>query len=373
VATITLTRRGRVVVGVCAVAVVMALAAGTRSLNAVVIPGTVALAGGYYQVARLDDPNVRRTGPANGAVGETHEVGLRLYGDTLGEPVSPAFPALVSDRLDDGFAGPTAPIATTAGASGRVSYTVRYLRRGERRLGPVTVTAIDVFGLFERRIVIDEVDTALAYPTCHPIPAEFRRRLSAPDALGTGRQREEFDRLREYARGDALRDVHWPATAKRDEIVVKEFAAETDRGRVSIAGETVRDRAGDDHLATATASLAIALLNDGVPVDVALPAGTVAADPGQRGQRIVLELAARTGPGRVAVEDADVRVVADADGARYDLGDRTVGFETLTETSARGPAERDERATRNAGGAPGAPDAPGSPGTDRRTREMSGQ
>ncbi|EMA67755.1 hypothetical protein C461_08509 [Halorubrum aidingense JCM 13560] len=387
-ATITLTRRGRIAGGVCAVAIVMALAVGTRSLNAVVLPGVVALAAGYYQVARLSDPSVRRTGPADGAVGETREVGLRLYGDTLGEPVSPAFPALVSDRLDDGFAGATGttgttgetePIATTAGASGGVSYAVRYRRRGERRLGPVTVTATDVFGLFERRAVIDEVDTALAYPACRPIPAEFRRRLSAPDALGVGRQREEFDRLREYARGDALRDVHWPSTAKRDEIVVKEFAAETDRGRVSIAGETVGDRAGDDgfagddRLATATASLAVALLDDGVPVDVALPAGTVAADPGQRGRRTVLELAARTGPGRVAVEDADVRVVADADGARYELGDRTVDFEALTGTPAHGPAERGERAARNAGGAPGARSVPGAPSADRRATEASGR
>ena len=335
-ATITVTRRGATVVGICVLAVVMALAAGTRSLNAVVLPGVVALAAGYYQIARIGDPNVRRTRPPDAFVGETREVTIAFHGNDLGEPVSPAFPATVSDRLDEGLVGPAMPIETTIGgrrrgseASDSVSYRIRYRDRGERRLGPVTVTGTDVFGLFERRTVVDAVDTALAYPVCHPIPLQFRRRLYATDAVGPSRRREEFDRLREYARGDPLRDVHWPATAKHDEIVVKEFAAETTHSRVSIAGETVRDHVGDDRLASATASLALSLLTDGVPVDVTLPAGEVAAEPGRRGRRAVLELAARTGAGGVVADDPDVRVVADAAGARYEMGDRRVAFEEL--------------------------------------------
>lgn len=345
-AAITVTRRGAAVVGICVLAVVMALAAGTRSLNAVVLPGVVALAAGYYRIASVEDPNVRRTRPADGFVGETREVTVAFHGESLGDPVSPAFPATVSDGLDDGVVGSPMPIATTVGSTARggrdgggdVSYRVRYRERGERRFGPVTVTATDVFGLFERRIVVDDVDTALAYPACHPIPAAFRRRLHADDAVGPSRRREEFDRLREYARGDPLRDVHWPSTAKHDEIVVKEFAAETTHSRVSIAGETVRDHVGDDRLATATASLALSLLTDGVPVDVTLPAGEVAAEPGRRGRRAVLELAARTGPGSVPVDDPDVRVVADGAGARYEIGDRTVAFDELVERAAGAPA-----------------------------------
>ncbi|WP_418286401.1 DUF58 domain-containing protein [Halorubrum sp. DTA46] len=348
-ATITVTRRGRAVVAVCVFAVVTALAVGTRSLNAVLLPGVVALAAGYYHVARLDDPGVRRIRPADGFVGETREVGLRFHGERLGEPVSPAYPAAVSDRLDDGVVGPTDPVETTIGGSASegtapdgadpVSYRVRYVERGEHRLGPVTVAATDVFGLFERRTLVDTVDTVLAYPECRPVPSRFRRGLYAADAVGASREREEFDRLREYARGDPLRDVHWPATAKRDEIVVKEFAASTERGRVSIAGETTNDRTGDDALASATASLAVALLNDGVPVDVTLPAGEVSAEPGRAGRRAVLELAARTGPGPVSVDDPDVRVVADARGARYELSDRTVPFDDLDERSDRTPTE----------------------------------
>ena len=330
--TITVTRRGRVVVGICVLGIGMALAAGGRSLNAVILPGVVALVAGYYQVARLDDPGVQRVRPPDGVVGETHEVRLAFHGDGPADPVSPAYPAGVTDRLDDGLEGPSMPVRTSVSTE-PASYRVRYRQRGKRRFGPVTVTATDVFGLFERQTVVDEIHTVTAYPKWYPIPAAFRRRLYAADTVGESRRREEFDRLREYERGDPLRDVHWPTTAKRDEIVVKEFAADTERSRVSIAGETARDRTGDDALASATASLALSLLNDGVPVDVTLPAGEVAVEPGPQGRRAVLELAARTGPGSVGIDEVDVHVVADSRGARFRLDDRTVAFDDLRNTA----------------------------------------
>jgi len=334
----TLTRRGRVAGAACAIGGLLALAAGGRALDAVVLPGIVALAAGYVQLARVEDPEVRRVPPADGFVGERAEVRLELRPATAG--ASGTFLAAIDDDTDDGLEGPEAPIRASIGG-GPVTYRVRYLRRGERRLGPTRVTATDVFGLFDREVVVDDTDAVIAYPTCHPIPARFRRALYADDAVGVSRQREEFDRLREYARGDALRDVHWPTTAKRDEIVVKEFAAETRRGRVSIAGGTAGEREGADALASAAASLALALLDDGVPVDLTLPAGSVSVLPGPQGRRAALELAAVTGPGAVAVDDADVEVIADADGARYRTGGRTVAVDDLRASAGEGEEPAD--------------------------------
>ncbi|MDZ5810740.1 DUF58 domain-containing protein [Halorubrum sp. AD140] len=334
-----LTRRGRAVAAICLVGTGMALAAGGRSLEAVVLPGVVALAAGYLQLARIDDPAVERTLPSEGFVGESREVRLAFRGSGPSGTVSPTYLADVTDALDDGIAGPADPIRTSVGDA-PATYRVRYLRRGERRFGPVTVTAGDVFGLFERRTVVDESDAVLAYPPCRRVPAWFRRALYADDAVGASRQREEFDRLREYARGDRPRDVHWPATAKHGEVVVKAFAAETERGRVSIAGEATGGPEGADALASATASLALALLDDGVPVDVRLPSGAASADPGPRGRRTVLGLAARTGPGSTVAEGADVRVIADGRGARFRVDDRTIPFEEVageTERTTPGP------------------------------------
>ncbi|RAW44320.1 DUF58 domain-containing protein [Halorubrum sp. 48-1-W] len=337
----SLTRRGRVVLGVCLVGAVMTVAVGGRSLNAVVLPGVVALAAGYLQVSRLEPPNARRSGITGGHVGEARAVRIDFHGDAPGSPVERRFVADVRDRLDYGLEAEYDARGGTRTAVGdeAATYRLRYVERGERRLGPVEVTATDVLGLFRRRLTVDVRDRVVAYPRLYAIPAWFRRGLYADEALGASRQREEFDRLREYARGDSLRDVHWPATAKHDELVVKEFAAETDRRRVSVAGGT-RYSADDDAadvLASAVASLGCSLLDDGIPVDVRLPAGEVAAEPGPRGRRALLELAARTGPGPIEdPDDADVSVVAERNDARIDAEGRTVRLSELeTVTTGR--------------------------------------
>ncbi|GAA0527253.1 Protein of unknown function DUF58 [Halorubrum aquaticum] len=348
-----LTRRGRVVLAVCVAGAVMAVAAGGRSLNAVVLPGAVALAAGYVQISRVEPPGARRSGPGDGFVGEEREVRIDFDGGAPGTPVDRSFVADVRDRLDDGLAD-TSDSGGVDGRTGAVriavgeepaTYRLGFLERGDRRLGPIELSATDVFGLFERRLRIDERDRVVVYPAIRAIPSWFRRGLYADEALGASRQREEFDRLREYARGDSLRDVHWPATAKHDEIVVKEFAAETDHRRVSIAGGTRYSADADaaDVLASATASLALSLLDDGVPVDVRLPAGAVAAEPGPHGRRELLELAAHTGPGAIDdLDDADVRIVAGRDDARIRTEDRTVRFSELrAAANAPGAGERD--------------------------------
>ncbi|WP_423995397.1 DUF58 domain-containing protein [Halorubrum trapanicum] len=382
-----LTRRGRVAGVVGLVAAASALAAGGRALDAIVIPVAIALAAGYVQVSRVDVPAVRHVTPPDGFVGETREVRLEFGPDAVRSDsddhgAGPSFLADIRVRVDEGLDGPTAPIRASVGTE-PVSYAVTYRERGERTLGPVDLTVTDVFGLFERDLAVDETAAVTVYPPRDPVPTRFRRELYAADAVDVSRQREEFDRLREYTRGDAVRDVHWATTAKRDEIVVKEFAAETARNRVTIAGGTevgggeaggrggrsggdrspfagsalgddsAADRsvsaAAADELARATASLALALLDDGVPVDVRLPGGRVSAAPGGRGRRDVLELAARTGPGAVTDDEADVTIVADADGARFRTGDRSESFADLR---------------REAEGKRGASDGNGPGGTD---------
>ncbi|WP_283401839.1 DUF58 domain-containing protein [Halorubrum sp. DM2] len=352
--TASLTRRGRVAGVAGLVAVASALVAGGRALDAVVLPVAVALAAGYVQVSRVETPPVRHVPPPDGFVGETRDVRLEFgSGATRGDgTASLSFLADIHVRVDEGLDGPTTPIRASVGTE-PISYRVTYRRRGERVLGPIDLTVTDVFGLFERDLVVDETAAVIVYPPRDPIPTGFRRALRAADAVDVSREREEFDRLREYTRGDAVRDVHWATTAKRDEIVVKEFAAETARNQVTIAGGTAvsggdeitgfgtADRgdgsaddrppsaAAADELARATVSLALALLDDGVPVEVALPAGRASASPGGRGRREVLELAARTGPGTVTDDDADVTVIADTSGARFRTGDRSVSFADL--------------------------------------------
>lgn len=329
---IHLTRRGRATLGICVAGVLLATLSGTRSLNAVVFPGLIALGAAYVQLARLDPPGVRRDLPPDDFVGTTHTTRLTFHHpETPGADLPDTYVARVRDEVGDGLSGPDADTRTTVGAV-PVEYELDYERRGEHELGPVTVFATDVFGLLERDLLCRDRGAVLVYPPRHPVPGWFRRELYDDEALGTSRQRDEFDRLREYARGDALRDVHWPTTAKRDELIVKEFAAETEQRRVAISGGS-RGRAADD-LAEATTSIALELIDDGVPVDVSLPNGTVSVRSGPEQRRRLLELTARVPDGRIPDPEADVVIDADHAETTVRIDGEEIPFTDLREAAA---------------------------------------
>lgn len=298
---VQLTRRGRSVAAVCLFGMTMAWVSGPRALNAVVVPGLVGLAAGYLQLRALEAPRVMRDLPPDGHAGSTHDLRLGFVdAEEPTEEVASPFVATVTERVDDGLELAESTLRTTVGAE-EVRLRIEYRRRGERTVGPTELVATDVLGLLQRELVCESVDAVLVYPERHPIPRWFRRGLYDLEEANRSRQRDEFDRLREYEEGDPLRDVHWPATARKDEPIVKEFVAE-DRGRsvsVSVGGR------GADRSAAAAASVALALLEDGIPVSLSAPNGHVETFPGGDTRRL-LELLARMSRGEVPDPDADV-------------------------------------------------------------------
>ncbi len=106
-------------------------------------------------------------------------------------------------------------------------YRTRTRVRGVYTLGPVTVSASDPFGFFTFRRTFGERTTVLVYPTAPELPnfaippanlpgeGRFRRRTHnvTPNVAG----------LREYAPGDSFNRIHWPATARKGEPMVKQF------------------------------------------------------------------------------------------------------------------------------------------------------
>lgn len=324
-----LTRRGKAVVAIAVVAVVSGLAFGPRSLNAVVVPAVVALSAAYLQLRWVESPAVARDVPPDDHVGRTYPVRL-CFGDRDGSrPSAEAgmdrpFAGVVRERVADGVelettdGGGLAVFETVVGAV-PVEYEVTYTSRGRHRLGPADVTARDALGLAEVDLSTTATSEVLVYPTVHAIAGWARRDLRALHETGVHEERREFDRLREYDRGDSLRDVHWKSTAKRDDLIVKEFSAEAETEAVSVAAGAAAAPGAADGMAEATASLALALVEDGVPVDVSLPDGTLTVT-GERGSQVrLLERLAVIGPGRVADADADVTVYGEADGVRVSV------------------------------------------------------
>ncbi len=100
-------------------------------------------------------------------------------------------------------------------------------RRGRFRLGPLSITGGDPFGLFQNTRHLPDTNHVVVYPLTWDIPAfplglgvtpggEFlRRRTHYVTANASG--------VRDYVPGDSYGRIHWKSTARRDRLMVKEF------------------------------------------------------------------------------------------------------------------------------------------------------
>jgi uncharacterized protein (DUF58 family) len=114
-------------------------------------------------------------------------------------------------------------------SKGRYQWRVNSLcmKRGQYTLGPITLSTGDPFGLFFRKREIPATTQIVIYPMTIDIPnfALPVGILPGGDAL---RQRTHYITanaagVREYAPGDSFNRIHWPSTARRDRLIVKEF------------------------------------------------------------------------------------------------------------------------------------------------------
>ncbi|NQX27972.1 DUF58 domain-containing protein [Microbacteriaceae bacterium VKM Ac-2854] len=99
-------------------------------------------------------------------------------------------------------------------------------RRGVYRVGPTVIGRRDPLGLLQRRSASTESVEQFVHPRTIPLPAVSAgffadlegftsRELTARDIA--------FHSVREYARGDDVRMVHWRSTAKSGRVMVRQF------------------------------------------------------------------------------------------------------------------------------------------------------
>ncbi|MFB6164172.1 MAG: DUF58 domain-containing protein [Haloarculaceae archaeon] len=296
-------------------AVGMAFTAGTRALNAVAAPALAALAIGAAQLWTAEEPTVTRRDPAAGFPGETRTVELTVDGGGV---------ARLRDSIPQGLDPATDELRASLPAT--VGYEVELGERGEWTLGPARLVVTDVLGAFVETVEPDGTATVLVYPRV--VDLRGAAAFAGLFQRGAATERQAFAAVREYEPGDPLRDVHWKTSAKRpgDDLVVRQFdGSEDEDDRVVIAAAAAEGRA--DEMASAAASVALLALEAGASVGITCPAGSVPAGRGADHRRRLLELLARTGPGRLdegTHEDSAVIVDARADGqVRVSVDGRT--------------------------------------------------
>ncbi len=116
-----------------------------------------------------------------------------------------------------------------AHASRKGQYQIRFMQRGRYRLGPVRVTSRFPLGIVERGQLVDIQDEILIHPRIGLLAQWWHRRSQEGSEASrfskgnAGPHHDEFHRIREYRPGDELRSIHWKTSARRNELMVREY------------------------------------------------------------------------------------------------------------------------------------------------------
>jgi uncharacterized protein (DUF58 family) len=137
--------------------------------------------------------------------------------------------ATMEERLPPRFGESPAfrfPSRSATGGTSRYEYHLRSAQRGQFLIGPVTAEFTDPFGLSLHRQAIDDGDTLTVTPAAVVLPLTALAGARGNDGVTATRIRanpsDDDVMTREYRHGDPMRRVHWAATARHGELMVRQ-------------------------------------------------------------------------------------------------------------------------------------------------------
>ncbi|MDE1885553.1 MAG: DUF58 domain-containing protein [Xanthomonadaceae bacterium] len=150
-----------------------------------------------------------------------------------------------------------AEIAFDLDADGCARLSIPALQRGWLHPGRLRLSSEYPFGLFEVWSWINPEFAALVYPRLEAAPPPLPRRGAQTQRETDRSGGDELAALRTYQTGDPPRNIAWKASARRDELLVKEF--ETPRGHeVVLDYAALRGLAHEDRLSRLAAWVCLA-------------------------------------------------------------------------------------------------------------------
>lgn len=259
----SITRQGWVAVGAGAVSIVVARVFGILELFVIGVGFFAAVAVGLAIVI-VRRPRLRGgrwIHPMVMVAGDVGRVDIRIehegavpsvsfeLSETVGRPRSTPYTA----RL---------PVPSMAGRAFTVTgYELTTTSRGIVRLGPLIVEHRDPLGIARTRTLLLDVDEVFVAPRSYLLDMPQLGQgvlgahlLAMARRLGPG----EFHGLREYVDGDEPRSIHWKASARSEQLLVKEHTTEgLRRCTVALDATTAgyRDPEGFERAVTVAASL----------------------------------------------------------------------------------------------------------------------
>ena len=189
---------------------------------------------------------VRTARPARVAIDERSTVTVRIR-----NPESTVSPVVMAEESIDYALGDRPRFVIPSlrpGSSQEIQYTVRSHTRGVHRIGPLAVRVRDPFGLGLRAAAVSGDAELVVLPRVVPLPSArslgsgIGSEGSVPHMVAL--HGEDDQTVREYRDGDDLRRIHWPATARTGELMVRQEDRPAKRRAVVILDSRSSGHAG---------------------------------------------------------------------------------------------------------------------------------
>ena len=213
-----MTTRGRAVLALGVLVYVVAWVFGSRALYPVAtgLVAAVLLSVAWVR-ASARAPSLRRHGLGNVLEGSDVRIRLELELRSLVPP-----PTLVAVERAGRLPEREVEIGNGGGR-----YTLSAVGRGRYVFEPVRLSIEDPFALARVELVRGESEALVVYPRLVELTTLFSEGGShAQDGRRLLMRRPtgyELHSVREHVEGDSLRAVHWPSTARRGRLMVKEL------------------------------------------------------------------------------------------------------------------------------------------------------
>lgn len=161
------------------------------------------------------------------------------------------------------------------GRLSQVRYAVRPTRRGEMVLPGTELRCRSWLGLWDRQYLVGEREQVRVFPNFAAIAGyNLLGAENRVSELGIRRRQRrgegtEFHQLRDYREGDTLRQVDWKASARRRELIAREYQQEKDQNLVLLldTGRRLQSQEGElshfDHALNSGLMLAYVALRQG--------------------------------------------------------------------------------------------------------------
>jgi len=220
-----MTSRGRAVLALGVFCWIIAVVFGSRALFPVaaglVLAVPIALA--WVRIT-LRQPRVSRHWLPHENLHERDDVAIELVLER--EPGMP-LPSVVAHERIGQLGEEEVELRPRGRGRHAGSYLLFDVPRGRHRFAPVRLSISDPFGLAEAGLALEEQQALVVYPRLTELERlffdggagpEHGRRLLLQRPVGF-----EIHSVRDYQQGESLRRVHWPSTARRGALMVKEL------------------------------------------------------------------------------------------------------------------------------------------------------